>query len=367
MSPSISPYQTFSNESAAESPKLRIDKYFRMFPYLHDEIKVSILSFVAEAPLEGMPDNYPRAPLTHSLNQVNRNFRKWCSSDLFWKDAIIRMISREPKLWNTALQNIRIIHGRESNKQSCFDGTGKESKKHLDSAAFSCLQQLMLPTARIPHYKALYETVVNQYLRFKGPVVYMPGQVAMGQDYELQFVEYGDRVMIAEILKKTNNNNTASSSTSPPPVYFIHANRSPLEPTIPAVLVKILHCEMLPNGSVHVQVHPVHYIWLERIWIERRKENDGLPLFYAQSLKMGRHVTDQMNRLQRQEALVRMMDHLVQQLQMTTPEEENDDDYSSSSSESDNDDDDGSSMDSSDDSYYTSEDEYLDFPNDENN
>jgi hypothetical protein len=361
----ITPYQTFSNDSEKKHKLLEIDKYFRMFPYLQDDIQMSILSYVAEAPLEGMPDNYPRAPLTHSLNQVNRNFRKWCSSDLFWKDAIVRMIRREPKLWNAALQNIqRTVHTMENNNKEllCSNVTKKENKKRADSSS-CCLQQWILPTVRIPHYKALYEIVVNQYLRFKGPVVYMPGQVAMGQDYELRFVEYRDRITVAEILKQSSNNSSSSSTaagTVPSPMYFIHANRSPLEPTIPAVMVQMLHCEMLPDGSVHVQVRPVHYVWLERIWVERH--NNGLPSFYAQSLKMGRRVTDQMNRLQRQEALVHMMDHLVQQLQ-TTPEEEGDD-LDSSSSESDEED--GSSMDSSDDSYYTSEDEYLEFPIDEN-
>lgn len=313
-------YQSFLTHPP-EAP--RVKKYFKLFPYLHEELKLAVLSFVADAPFEIMPENYPKSALTNELPAVSRRFRLICNSDLLWKDAVVRITKQEPGMWKKALQSI------------CGgDAAGARKGETILDLVERAHQTLCVKRPELSSFKSIYEHVVNQHLRFKGPVFLMPGQVALGQTYALHMFEPRYRLMIAEAMLHQSVEARNGGRLTGPPVCFIHANRAPLERSVPAVLVQVVQCQIYADGRADVVLLPVHFVWMERIWIQ----HDSGDLYYAQCLKMGRGVTSQMNHLQRQEALANVMDRLTGQLNedddsppYTTTDGDDDSDHDSDS------------------------------------
>ena len=346
----LAEYQVFPAHESLIAP-IPQSQYFKLFSYLSEDLKATVLSFVADAPFETvtLPQNYPKSNLTHSLPAVNRHFRSLCNGNLFWKEAVIRMTKQEPDLWTKALR--ALLRNNNSNHHY------RHKVHHVDVGAAAqppneeTVQQLVEDAhqawrKRQPvkssdkssykvSYKAFYETIVNRHLRFKGPLFFMPGQVALGQEYSLHFFEPRYRLLMAQIMR----HQPAAARNGGPirdAVYFLHANRAPLERTTPAVLVQVRQCQIYSDGRADVVLLPVHYVWLERIWVRSDQGN----LYYAQVLKMGRDVTQLMNNLQRQEALANVMDRLAGELAEETEdssggeEDWNSSDNSSSNSES---------------------------------
>jgi hypothetical protein len=313
-------YQTFPVHPPQRPP--RVTKYFKLFPYLHEELKLTILSFVADAPFETMPENYPKSALTNELPSVSRQFRSICNSDVLWKDALIRITKKEPELWKAALRTMcKEQQPPQQQPQNPDDGDEESilnlverTHRHQQFLRANCGLRQRLKNIRhnnnqhhSSYYKSIYEHVVNQHLRFKGPVFYMPGQVALGQTYALHLFEYRYRLLIAEAMQFQTPEARNGGPLQHPPVYFIHANRAPLERSVPAVLVQVLQCHIFADGRADVLLLPVKYVWIEKVWVRP----DSGHLLYAQCLKMGTAVTSQMNHLQRQEALANVMDRLA--------------------------------------------------------
>jgi hypothetical protein len=332
----------------SERPK----QYFKLFPYLQDELKLTILSFVAYAPFETMPEHYPKSALTDELPLISRRFRSMCNSDVLWKDAVVRITKKEPKMWKAGLRKIidealitresddtAASHHRDETIAGLVERTHDTLRSHIPDAIDT-----------IGVYKSIFEQVVNQHLRFKGPVFIMPGQVALGQSYALHLFEYRYRLLIAEIMLEQPSS-ARNGGHIEKPVFFIHANRTPLEHAVPVVLVQVVQCQIYPDGRADVVLLPVHYMWLERLWIRPNSGN----LHYAQCLKMGSRVTAQMNHLQRQEALVTTLDRVADQLHeadddFPNPNDVIDDDSTESTNDDSEQDDIESSDDDSDDS-----------------
>jgi hypothetical protein len=147
-------------------PTMARSRSFHMFPYLHEDIKTTVLSFLADAPFEEMPENYLKSSLTHSLPQVSKKFRTLASSDLYWKEAVVRQLVREPFLWKEAL--------RKMNSSSRSNENVEEEKENSITAEE--LAQETFASNEYASYKSLYQNVVTKYLRYKGPVFHMEGQ-----------------------------------------------------------------------------------------------------------------------------------------------------------------------------------------------
>ena len=151
------------NAEHSNTTIMKAKRNFHLFAYLNEDIKMTILSFLADAPFETMPDNYPTSSLTHKLPQVSQKFRRLASSDLYWKEAVVRQTKKEPFLWKAALRKLR-SHSEdeaEEEKENC-------SPQELVEDAFKI--------NKYESYKKLYESVVTQHLRYKGPVFAMAGQ-----------------------------------------------------------------------------------------------------------------------------------------------------------------------------------------------
>jgi len=300
-------YQAFPKNAVPVVPAPQ-HQYFKLFPYLSEELKGTVLSYVADAPLE--TEYSTKSSLTHTLPAVNRQFRALCNGNPFWKDAVVRMLKNEPELWKTALHNLVRDDAEEEGRPSSLgsrNNSNKESATELVERTHKFLQEHQ--GHNISSYKSIYQAVVNHYLRFQGPVFCMPGHVALGQPYALHLFEYRYRVLIAQVLRGQGAAARNGGSLTGPPVYFLHANRG-LEATAPAVLVQVTECRVFADGRADVVLLPVNHVWIERVWMRADQGN----LYYAQALKMGRAVTQQMNQLHRQEALANVMDRLAGEL-----------------------------------------------------
>ena len=141
---------------------------FHLFAYLNEDIKMTILSFLADAPFESMPDNYPTSTLTHDLPRVSQKFRLLASSDVYWKQAMVRQTMREPFLWKSALRKLR-------------NGGGAANEEEKDESSPQELVEDAYKNTNHSSYKKLYQNVVTHYLRFKGPVFAMEGQGTFGR------------------------------------------------------------------------------------------------------------------------------------------------------------------------------------------
>jgi hypothetical protein len=278
-----------SSTTMSEEPRK-----FTCFSALTSELKSHLLRFVAEAPLETLP--FPGSTLTHTLGLVNREFRQFANDDKPWRDALVRVCKKEPDLWIDAVASVA---GMDAQEVAACKDTG-----------------VMVDRARARHhagFKSLYRNIVNESLRWTGPIFFMPGVVGLGQTYGLHFFEPRYRLLIAEVMRgqplEARNNGPIQI-----PAYFVHANHGPLEPTIPAVMVQVVKCRIYPDGRADVLLLPVRYVWIERVWA---RPNSG-QLFEGQCLKMGKAATREMVELHRRQALAHIMDQLAHQLNDAT-------------------------------------------------
>jgi hypothetical protein len=290
-------------------------RYFGLFPYLSDDLKLTVLSYVADAPLEGMCNDkdYRLSTLTHTIPLVSRRFRDFSRTDLYWKQALIRQVTNEPFLWRSGLLQIC----REDPRL-----THSTNKVDLVEVA-SALQG--------KSYKELYAQVLSEQVRFKGPVFFMPGQLQIGEPYGLHIFEPRYRLMIAEVMQHQRPEARRGGKVHGDAL-FIHANRSPLAPTSPAVLVQVQRCEVYPDGRADVVLVPVSHVWVEKLWVRP----DSGHLYFAQCLRMPLTLTHQMNTLARQEALADVMNSLANHISNSDeiPDHDDNDDSSTGSNAS---------------------------------
>jgi hypothetical protein len=288
----------------------RKKRCFGLFPYLHDELKVTILSYVADAPLTARP--YPRSSLTHQLPLVSKKFRQFSQSDYFWREALCTLAKQEPALLREALR--RLCGEKKVPPTTNNDDTEESWSNLIDRAlAFQDLNSC----------KSLYQEVINQHWRWSGPVFYLPGQIILGEPYSLHLVEPRHRWMIADVMRDHPVEARRGGAIRKDAV-FVHANRAPLAPATPAVLAQVLRCHIHPDGRADVTVVPTAHVWLERLWTrpDHRAAFGGRHrLRFAQTLRMGATACRDMDRLARQEALVHVMDMLAGELYQEGDEE----------------------------------------------
>jgi hypothetical protein len=258
---------------------------FHLFPYLCDELKMSVLSFVADAPFEVMPENYRKSSLTHKIPHVSRKFRDLSKSDLYWKTALERQVANEPVNWRTALHRI------------C------KTKPTDVRYANESVQDIVKRTHKMqgkPSYKKIYQDVVSKHLRYKGPVLMKSGQVVLGEAYALLISEPRYRLLIAQVMKDQPQEALTGGPIQGEPI-FLHANRNPLAPKTPAVLVQVVRCQMHADGSADIICMPRHYVWIEKVWLKEGR------LFHAQTLRMTALATRQMHQLVQSETMTNVM------------------------------------------------------------
>lgn len=270
------------------------DKSFHLFVYLNEDIKATVLSFLADAPFECTQEVGSASSLTHKLPHVSQKFRRLASLDLLWKDAMLRQMKKEPFLWKPALHKMM---------QIAADGQDSKGEKEKESSPQELVEEAY-KCNNCSSYKVLYQNVVTKHLRFKGPVFHMEGQgtflelfiamrmafvlqpsctnptwksqfslfvakllrhttVCLGEPYSLHFFEPRYRYLIAEIMRDFPEEAKHGGRIDNPPC-FLHANRGPLAPTTPVTLVQVIRCEMFPDGRADVLLMPTAVSFVQR-------------------------------------------------------------------------------------------------------
>ena len=334
---------------------------FFLFQYLHEDLKHTVLSFVADAPLEAMPQNYPTSFLTHGLPPVSHAFRSFSKSDIYWKTAISRQTAREPLLWRRALA--RICHKQQCKRASVVFERRYHNVDNANEADGALIERTHQFLGK-PTYKSIYQNVVTHHLRFKGPVFLQGGNLQLGHPFELQLTS-GAHVGLLQNVLREHPVEARQGGPIDRDAFFIHANRGPLKVGTPAVLVQILRCDIVRDEQqqrADVILLPFAHVWLEKMWFAKARDGgdsvDGDTLLYGQCLKMPKGVSADMNRLARNEALAGVMDRLAGDLFEAFDNEEED---VSSSSDDDDDSDDYTSEEDDDDSS-----SYLEYSDEEN-
>lgn len=259
----------------------------RRFPQikeLSDDLVVTILSFVADVPLE-LPENKYSSSLTHIFPVVSKHFYAICesSADYFYKSALERLVDKEPALW---LRGLRKLLG--PNQPSPHMATSLLVEHAFRSLDFQIT------------YRDLFRKVMET-LRYVGHLFHMPDTVFLGQPIGLHFFEPRYRLLIAEVMS-----NYPESARQGQPIHevlaasngditdyptFVYGHTSPLTRGSPGVLVHVVQCLIHPDGTADVHLLPVQYAWIEHVW---ERPNSGRMLM-VRCLKMNKEAAQQVD------------------------------------------------------------------------
>jgi len=220
----------------------------------HEDILLAILSFVADVPFEIVDKAHPidsHSSLTHTLPLVSKQIHSLTRRhDLHWKNALLRLVRREPTLWEEGLK--RVVFDAK-----CDELRGKIIERNQNSATAQCdkrmkdgqtnqRQQRPAPQSILPSsnsdqpngssddadpplaskgeilqhacaaiqshpshhrratssgiYQYLYQSVLLGHMRYQAPVFCMPSRVRLGSPYGLHLFEPRYRLMISEVM-----------------------------------------------------------------------------------------------------------------------------------------------------------------------
>ncbi|KAG7358480.1 hypothetical protein IV203_015069 [Nitzschia inconspicua] len=299
------------------------------FPQYSDlgiEIRRHILSFVATGPMEErnpieqISDTYLPGSLTSTLPRVNKEFRQLSDLDFFWAPVLKRQLEHPENgtLWVDGLQRLlplenfvelerqkRQLQVQESQRseEEEEDGEGEEEEQETEgprqqiSAVLPPLQLLQQVRSQfadelLVSYKQLYRKIYTSHIQFDAPMFVMPCHLRIGQLYGLHLFEPRYRIMMHDLMQATEDPVTSmSGGTIRPtvrdglvtPPLLIHANLgSRLAPGESACLVQVVQCTTYEQGQADVQLLPVAWCRLDRIWV---RPNAG-HLFYARATRL---------------------------------------------------------------------------------
>jgi len=138
----------------------------------------------------------------------------------------------------------------------------------------------------------------------------MSGNLQLGEAYGLHFFEPRYRLLIHDVMADQPEEARRGGRVRGEAM-FVHANRAPPTRSAPAVLVRVLRCEIYGDGRADVLLMPCAHVWLEELWV---RPNSG-HLYYARCLRMNETASREMDGLNRQqETVVRIMDRLRAQV-----------------------------------------------------
>lgn len=332
---------------------------FQSFQLFTDDIKILILAFVADGPFELIDQETSATStsntrgcsgLTHTLPLVCKQFAfNYCVLDTYWKAALLRQMKKNV-LWKRCIlkeleqqqQRIAAIQmesaGDETDKSTAATTatestiksatTGQEnSQTTAEPEKSSCdenetiLEQLLdakFPIERnethekVPptpgchgdasqsRCKKLYRHVLNEHMRYIGPVFCMPHPIRIGEPYGLHFFENRYRLLIATVTNtlddryKTGEHVIPYNDSTPT---FVHAHTVPItEDRTVGVLVRIVRCHIYNDGRADVLLVPYQYVVIEKIWTLPNTGN----LNYSQTRKITDYEVNKLHRLQHQ-------------------------------------------------------------------
>lgn len=350
----------------------------------HEDILLAILSFVADTPFETVGGDNPtdgQSTLTHTLPLVSKQFHRLTKQhDMFWENALLRLVKKE-YLWEDGMKRFVFdskcdkirsdILERNHNRNRRDKRTKNNQLKQQQRAQAEASGPLQLSaTSDVDNLKSditdnttkeeallkqacdaieaypprnsasssglhqcIYKSIVQNHLRYKGAVFYMPSAIRLGSPYGLHFFEPRYRLLMSEVMApypvsarrgerispmvpslipnnslrqngddddiKANLLNVLEQNQSLLGKYqlptFIHAHQSPLRKNTPATIVQVRQCMVSRDGSADVYLEPIAYIWIDQVF--ERPGTGGL--FEARGIRMGKEVSESYEYYQR--------------------------------------------------------------------
>ena len=212
------------------------NREFPFFTKLFDEIQMNILSFVADAPFEDVLKGERSSTLTDTLPLVSRKICAMARSNTLWEAAFRRAI-RSDEIWRRAASA-------------------------LDEGAVNNAMD----------YRSLYKNVFDTGIAVTGPVFIMGMEGDIPETYELYLFEARYVFMIDALLRKSREWIERGEPGPPPPMCFLHAHqglgshrRFARETT--ALLVQMINCIGLHNGTYAVTLQVVAFVHVDRSWV----------------------------------------------------------------------------------------------------
>lgn len=238
---------------------------FPQFTEFHEDLCRLILSFVADGPLEEkIPTErgfvYRPSALAQTLPLVSKPFYKYSQEDYFWKPALHRQLQNADSnhLWKDGLRRFL-------------------PKDYRVDDNTDVLQAVLDHHGESVTHKEIYKKVTTRHIRFQAPIFIMPCQLQMGEVYSLHLFEPRYRIMVRDVVDRCENPEEARCGgviregrydDMLEPAVFIHACLgSHLRPGVLACLVQIVWCRTYDYGTVDVQLKPVAWVRLEKIWV----------------------------------------------------------------------------------------------------
>jgi hypothetical protein len=294
-------------------------KIFPQYKDCGEEIRRHILSFVASGPMEERDSNsdddrqsngYYPGTLTSILPLVNRECHQLANLDIYWEPVFKRQLTNphHGSLWVEGLQRLLPMEEYNSVQQQRRQQRLRQQQQPQESSSVqgdAALQPLQLLKQVRTHlteeevsYKQLYQNIFTGHIQFSAPVFAMSCHLQLGQVYGLHLFEPRYRIMMHELMQATENPEAASTGgpilptvqggmVTPP--MLIHANLGTrLVPGEHACLVQVLHCNTYGHGQADVQLLPVAWCRLERIWV---RPNAG-QLFCARATRLAGSVQE---------------------------------------------------------------------------
>lgn len=221
----------------------------------HEDVLLAILSYVADVPFE-VAENPSAVPvghstLTHTLPLVSKQFRRLTGNhDLFWKHALLRLVRKEPSLWDDGLQCVTFDANCDALRSELIERNRSQTARRRDKRAKyvpsnqaplppveSNSPAIMSPTSKPPEgaiptlapeeellqqasaavlarppvrhaattagtgtHQRIFRAVAQNHLRYQAPVFWMPSALRLGSPYGLHFFEPRYRLLIAEVM-----------------------------------------------------------------------------------------------------------------------------------------------------------------------
>jgi len=264
-----------ATSSTEEAPK------FPQFGELSDDICRIIVSFIADAPYEFKEDmqvtrsretKYRSATLTTVLPFVNKTFNGYAKQDTLWESALLRQLAHEDRehIWKAGLRRLLPLEYPLEDDANIL----QEVQTHLGGEAVS--------------HKDLYKKIFTRHLKFEAPMFLMPFQVTLGEMYGLHLFEPRYRIMIRDLINGCENTREArmgqpirpgrtDDGLLQPPQLVHFCLPQHLRPGSMACLVQVVWCRTYEYGTADVQLMPIGWVRLDRIW---RRDDQG-DLFYC--------------------------------------------------------------------------------------
>ena len=124
----------------------------------------------------------------------------------------------------------------------------------------------------VTHDAALhvYRSIVENYIRYTGPIFHMPNHIRLGQEFGLHFFEPRYRLLIAEVMEgwpsaQRGGPITADSNGNFPS--FIYAYHNDLDPKSRAMIVQVRQVHIHNGGRADVLLVPVAHVQIEQVWV----------------------------------------------------------------------------------------------------